>query len=416
MSDKVVVVQLAGGKVLPAELYSADGKREKVLNIHALIEGIDDAGKVLIVSVDKNVLTNPPLLTKGNDLRARLIINAEGKILRNLGPVRRTIRPKISPGGKYVAVMELNPDGSNRYWWKIHVYCTDRENDRTIDDRDACLVGILDNGDVLVRTTNPKYLSSTTRSNICRLVQIDAKGRSRILVEDFHDAYLVGSKVYCLTTDNQGLKVADVLQPGSKADMPCPEIWRKYPHLKEKLDADLSRMEKYLKSLEPEAFAAKHPELVKMAKSDNPLQRARAIKAISALRDKSALSIVVAAMKKCNLSREGPQSLRLANLQPLLSLTDWIYDAYHPDRKTPRELAPLLPLFVKMLVEAGDKPNVRCCYFQAIGCLAGPEWLPLVKDLSASRHPAVTHWSAWAVKEVAKRARPTAKPAKESSP
>ena len=202
-------------------------------------------------------------------------------------------------------------------------------------------------------------------------------------------------------------------KPVGKADRPHPEIWRKYPNLKKKLDADLGRMKTYLKSLEPGAFAARHPELVKMAKSDDPQQRVRAIKAISALRDKSSLSVVVAAIEKEKTPHRNPRGYLICRVECLSCLTTWVYDAYHPDRKVPRELAPLLPLFVKMLVETGDK---RSYCFQAIGCLAGPEWLPLLKDLSASRHPAVTHWSAWALKEITKRAQPAAKSAKKPLP
>jgi len=93
-----------------------------------------------------------------------------------------------------------------------------------------------------------------------------------------------------------------------------------------------------------------------------------------------------------------------------MCLSDWVYGSYHAgERKVPGQFAPLLAVFVKTLVDANDEPNVRARCFMVIGSLAGPEWLPLVKDLSGSRHPAVTRWSGWAVKQLIKRGSKAAK-------
>jgi len=178
-------------------------------------------------------------------------------------------------------------------------------------------------------------------------------------------------------------------------DRPRPEIWKTYPALKDRLDAGLASLPDWLKMLEPESFAQNYPGIAKMAESKDLEERLRALKAIEALREMSGLPILVAAIDSAESKERRRAALRLSN---------WVYDEYHTaGRMPPARFAPLLPLFVKTLVEAGDEPNVRAYCFQAIGSLAGPEWLPLVKDLSASRHPAVTHWSGWAAEQLSQR-------------
>lgn len=187
--------------------------------------------------------------------------------------------------------------------------------------------------------------------------------------------------------------------PGS--DKPRPGIWLEYPELKTQHDDGLKKVDVWLKTLKPEVFAEKFPGLAKLADSSNGLERRRALQAVAVLRDMSGVPILVAPIASAG-SRD--------KFQAAMHLSDWVYGSYHAaGRKIPGQFAPLLPVFVKALVDAGDEPNVRARCFMVIGSLAGPEWLPLVKDLSASRHPAVTHWSGWAVKQLSGRSEKASK-------
>ncbi|MFW6108692.1 MAG: hypothetical protein ACOC8D_02650, partial [bacterium] len=186
-------------------------------------------------------------------------------------------------------------------------------------------------------------------------------------------------------------------------ERPRADLWRQFPGLKRRHEQGRKRLEDWLTSLEPVAFAAQHGALVKQARSADRAARLRAWKAIAALRDPAAVPLLLEAARS-----EDPRE----QAEAMAALATWVYDAYHPARRVPRDLAPLLPFFVETLTGLGDRPNARSSCFQAIGCLAGAEWLPLVKALAPSRHPSVAHWSAWAMKEVAARA--PAAPAREA--
>jgi len=178
-------------------------------------------------------------------------------------------------------------------------------------------------------------------------------------------------------------------------DRPRADIWREYPALKRQHAEGLKRLEDWLTSLEPVAFAAEHGALAKQARSADRAARLRAWKGIAALRDPTALPLLIEAARAEDQREQAEATAALAT---------WVYDAYHPARRVPKDLAPMLPFFLETLTGLGDRPNARSSCFQAIGCLAAAEWLPLVKDLAASRHPAVAHWSGWAMKEIAARA------------
>ncbi len=182
-------------------------------------------------------------------------------------------------------------------------------------------------------------------------------------------------------------------------DRPRPGIWRAHPALKKAFDSELAALPAYLRKLEGEAFAANYGKLAEQARFGDAEQRDRALKAIGALREETGIPILAAAIR----DREPGSG---DGLQATMMLATWIHDAYHADgRKPPASFRPLLALFVRTLVEAGDEPNVRAYCHQAVGCLAEPRWLPLVKDLADSRHPAVTHWSSWAVGQIEARCR-----------
>ncbi len=177
-------------------------------------------------------------------------------------------------------------------------------------------------------------------------------------------------------------------------DAPRPGLWRAHPELKRKVDAELEGLPAYLRGLEPEAFAANYGKLAGQARSGDANERDRALKAIGNLREMTGLPILAEAVQGRKAGGEDA-------LQAVMSLANWIYDAYHKaGKKPPAKFRPLLGLFVTTLVEAADEPNVRSYCFMAVGSLAGPEWLGLIKDLAGSRHPAVTHWSSWAVGQI----------------
>ena len=191
------------------------------------------------------------------------------------------------------------------------------------------------------------------------------------------------------------LVAAPAEQVAPVLDKPRPKCLLEYPKLKKQHEEGLKNVDVWLKTLKPEAFAKKFPGLVKLANSSEVADRLRALKAIGALEDLSAISIMVASMRTRGSAEKDEAARQLANS---------VYSVYHYSGRTiPKHLAPLLPVFVETLIKAGDEPNLRASCFQAIGCLAGPEWLPLVKDLSGSRHPAVTQWSGWAIKQLKER-------------
>jgi hypothetical protein len=66
--------------------------------------------------------------------------------------------------------------------------------------------------------------------------------------------------------------VATVTEPGllaapQKQDGPRPDVWVRFPQLEKRFDADTARLDGYLRSLEPEAFAANYGKLAVLARS-----------------------------------------------------------------------------------------------------------------------------------------------------
>ena len=172
-------------------------------------------------------------------------------------------------------------------------------------------------------------------------------------------------------------------------------VWQRHPDLKKQFNHDMAAMEEWFIQLEPDAFADRYPGIARLLNSDDEADRARAIRAIEALRERSAIPLLAERM-----GSEAHTERLLATMQ----LSRWVYNEYHAGhRRVPQRLAPLLPLFVKTLLESGDEPNIRAYCAQAIGCLGHGEWLPLLKDLSSSRYGAVEHWAGWAIQELSRR-------------
>lgn len=178
-------------------------------------------------------------------------------------------------------------------------------------------------------------------------------------------------------------------------DSPRPDLWEKYPQIKQEVDKSLAALPGYLKSLEPEAFIAKHPALAKMAQSPDWAERMRALRAVAALEDPAGIPLLVAGIMD---ARDKDEAAQIEAMNPL---TSWIAG------RSPRDkFKPLAPLFLSILVSAKDWPNLRCQCLQGLGNLADRDWLPLIKELLASRHPAVTNMSAWIVQQVSSRPGP----------
>lgn len=176
----------------------------------------------------------------------------------------------------------------------------------------------------------------------------------------------------------------------SRADRPRPDLWERYPRIKQQVDRGLAKLEGALAAFEPEAFAARHPALARMARSADWEQRVRALRAIAALENPAGIPLLVAGI------RDAKERQWLACAMHPLTL--WIAGRSPRDR-----FKPLAPLFLDLLVKAQDWPSVRCHCLLAVGNLAGREWLPIVRDLSASRHPAVTHRATWAIQQLSSR-------------
>ncbi|MHC4716957.1 MAG: HEAT repeat domain-containing protein [Planctomycetota bacterium] len=178
----------------------------------------------------------------------------------------------------------------------------------------------------------------------------------------------------------------------AKTDCPRPDLWDRYPQIKKQVDNGLAEMKDYLAACEPEAFVARHPTLAKMARSPDWAQRVRALRAVAALEDPTGIPLLVAAI----MDARDEKSLNEA-MNPL---TMWIATRSPRDR-----FKPLAPLFLNILVNAQDWPNVRCRCLQALGNLAGRDWLPIIRELLVSRHPAVTNMSDWVIQQVSSRPR-----------
>jgi HEAT repeat protein len=121
---------------------------------------------------------------------------------------------------------------------------------------------------------------------------------------------------------------------------------------------------------------------------------------VAALRERPALPILVKATTAKDVT------VRRA---AFWLLSKWIYDTYHADREACASLGAMLPVFIDALAWIRDDslPNIRSNCFQAIGCLAGPEWIDFVADLGRSRHGAVEHWASWALGQLRSRQPPT---------
>ncbi len=176
----------------------------------------------------------------------------------------------------------------------------------------------------------------------------------------------------------------------AEADRPRPDLWERYPQIRQQVDYGLAKLKDNLAAFEPEAFVAKHPALAKMAQSTNWAQRVRALKAIAALEDPTGIPLLVAGI----MDAKDEKSLNEA----MYPLTMWIATRSPRDR-----FKPLAPLFLYILVQAPDWPSVRCRCLQVMGNLADRNWLPIIKELLVSRHPAVTNMSAWVLQQVSSR-------------
>ncbi|HDZ43847.1 MAG TPA: hypothetical protein ENH80_07900, partial [Phycisphaerae bacterium] len=178
----------------------------------------------------------------------------------------------------------------------------------------------------------------------------------------------------------------------AETDCPRPDLWDRYPQIKQEVDHGLAKLKDNLAAFEPEVFLAKHPALAKMAQSTNWAQRVRALKAIAALEDPTGIPLLVAGI----MDAKDEKSLNEA-MHPL---TMWIATRSPRDR-----FKPLAPLFLDILVKTPDWPSVRCRCLQALGNLADSHWLGIIKELLVSRHPAVTNMSPWVIQQVASRRR-----------
>jgi hypothetical protein len=172
-------------------------------------------------------------------------------------------------------------------------------------------------------------------------------------------------------------------------------IWAKYPVLARRQAAGLEELKPWLERLEPDAFAARYPGVVKLVSSATKDDRLRAMRAVAALHETPGIPFLVQGVRAADHVEELEATQLLAN---------WVYAEYHLQRRrVPRPLAPLLPLFIDKLVESEGEPNVRSFCSQAIGCLADAEWLPWLRDMGKSRHGAVEHWAQWAAQELERR-------------
>lgn len=176
----------------------------------------------------------------------------------------------------------------------------------------------------------------------------------------------------------------------AQADGPRPDLWDRYPQIRREVDKGLAKLDDTLAAFEPEAFSAKHPALAQMAKSKDWTQRVRALKAIAALENPAGIPLLVEGIMDAKCEK--------ALNEAMTPLTMWIAT------RSPRDkFKPLAPLFLNILVNSPDWPSVRCRCLQALGNLADREWLPIIRELLVSRHPAVTNMSTWVIQQVSSR-------------
>lgn len=184
--------------------------------------------------------------------------------------------------------------------------------------------------------------------------------------------------------------------PATSAASRPADVLDAFPDLKREHTDRLARMDEWLDSLEPEAFGRAYGRLAEQTRSDDVERRVRAIHAVAVLGEPGGIPHLVRACR---------QEQREVRRAAFSCLAGWVYGEYWAaGRRVPRDLMPLMPLFVEELFRCGDDlPNIRCACFQALGCLADKDWLPLLIELRASRHGAAEHWSSWCIKEIMKR-------------
>lgn len=192
MGDMVLVTKFTEGTVQQAELYTPEGKLETKLKTHWVVKALDDLGKRMIVVADKDGTTKPFLL-RDSEAMHPLFVESNGKVLRDLGTPADKIQMMISPGGRYVAYVQLK--GKQGLSGRIALVGANPTDDRTYIAPKASLVGVLDSGDIIVRTT--------------KLVRINRDGKAFLLADHVMNAFGVRNKVYYLDAD-QKLHVADV--------------------------------------------------------------------------------------------------------------------------------------------------------------------------------------------------------------
>lgn len=170
-------------------------------------------------------------------------------------------------------------------------------------------------------------------------------------------------------------------------DCPRPDLWARYPRIQQEVTHGLAELPYEMAKFQPETFIAKHPALAKMARSDDWAERIRALKAVAALEDPNGIPLLVQAILD---AKDAPAVSNASLNEAMNPLTMWI-----ATRAPRKKFKPLAPLFMHILVRTPDWPAVRCRCLQALGNLAESDWLPLVKELLLSRHPAVTNMGAW---------------------
>ena len=231
-----------------------------------------------------------------------------------------------------------------------------------------------------------------------------------LLMLSFSFSVLPPSKAAYLESDLPKDKTKPKRTIAPPTRVPRADLLKKYPHLAKDLSESLERLDAWLLTLEPDAFRKRHPEIVRLMESPTPEERAKAYKAARALEEAASIPFLV------NAVRHGEGGDRF---QAVMLLSNWVYDAYWKTRPPGPGAEPfksLLPLFLETLINCGDDSPPKSYCFQAAGCLADRRWLPLLRDLSESRHPAVTHWATWAIGEIRKRPIPPPAPPRRRGP
>lgn len=190
--NMVLVTKFTDGVVQQAELYTPEGKLESRPKMSCVVNAVDDLGKRMIATAVKDN-TAKPFPLKENEAMNRLLVDSSGKILRDLGTPAGKIQMMISPGGQYVAYVQLK--GKQKLSDRIALVGVNPGDDRTYIVPEALLVSVLDSGDIVVRTT--------------KLVRINRDGKAFLLADHVMNAFGVNGKAYYLDADHK-LHVADV--------------------------------------------------------------------------------------------------------------------------------------------------------------------------------------------------------------